>query len=65
MLVRIAFGVGLVALGYFVGREVGRNEPLRRALDQEPWAGPGPEKTPGPEGPAENDRTDSEGERER
>jgi hypothetical protein len=65
MLVRIAFGVGLVALGYFVGREVGRNEPLRRALDQEPWAGPGPEKSPGPADSAESDSTDPQGERRR
>jgi hypothetical protein len=35
MLLRIAFGVGLLALGYFVGREMGRNESLRRELDQE------------------------------
>jgi hypothetical protein len=34
MLVRVAFGVGLLALGYFVGREVGRNESLRRSLDE-------------------------------
>ncbi|MBS1202106.1 MAG: hypothetical protein H6R22_615 [Chromatiaceae bacterium] len=65
MLVRIAFGVGLVALGYFVGREVGRNEPLRRALDQEPWVGPGPEKAPGPEGSAQSDRANPEGGRRR
>ncbi|MFN2121611.1 MAG: hypothetical protein ACK2T0_14585 [Anaerolineales bacterium] len=35
MLLRIAFGVGLLALGYFVGREMGRNESLRRELEQE------------------------------
>jgi hypothetical protein len=35
MLLRIAFGVGLLALGYFVGKEMGRNESLRRELEQE------------------------------
>ena len=35
MLLRIAFGVGLLALGYFVGREMGRTESLRRDLEQE------------------------------
>jgi hypothetical protein len=39
MLFRIAFGVGLLALGYFVGREMGRNESLRRELEQEPEPG--------------------------
>lgn len=34
MLVRVAFGVGMVALGYFVGREVGRHESLRRSLER-------------------------------
>jgi len=29
MLVRIAFGLGLAALGYYVGREIGRNESVR------------------------------------
>jgi hypothetical protein len=35
MFVRLAFGVGLLALGYFVGREMGRNESLRRELERE------------------------------
>jgi hypothetical protein len=36
MLLRIAFGVGLLALGYYVGREQGRAESLRRDLDLGP-----------------------------
>lgn len=35
MFVRLAFGVGLLALGYFVGREMGRNESLRRELERD------------------------------
>jgi hypothetical protein len=34
MLVRIAIGVGLLTLGYFVGREVGRTESLREELER-------------------------------
>lgn len=30
---RIALGVGLLALGYYVGRGVGRSESMRRDLD--------------------------------
>lgn len=32
MIVRAAMGVGLLALGYYVGREVGRAEHLRELL---------------------------------
>ena len=32
MLVRIATGVGLFALGFFLGREIGRTEPIREEL---------------------------------
>lgn len=32
MLVRIAFGLGLAALGYYVGREIGRGESVRDQL---------------------------------
>jgi hypothetical protein len=35
MLVRVVFGVGLLALGYYVGREIGRNESLRETLARE------------------------------
>ncbi len=35
MLVRVAFGLGLAALGYFVGREIGRNESVRAALERD------------------------------
>jgi hypothetical protein len=33
MLVRIALGIGLLALGYYLGRGVGRSETLRHDLD--------------------------------
>lgn len=36
MFLRLAFGVGLLALGYYVGREMGRVESLRRELDGDP-----------------------------
>jgi hypothetical protein len=36
MLLRIASGVGLLALGYHVGREKGRAESLQRDLDLDP-----------------------------
>ncbi|MCU0833638.1 MAG: hypothetical protein MUC77_04255 [Chromatiaceae bacterium] len=32
MIVRLVLGVGLFALGYYLGREVGRAEPVREAL---------------------------------
>lgn len=32
MIFRILIGVGLLALGYYVGREVGRTEPIREEL---------------------------------
>ena len=35
MFLRLAFGVGLLALGYYVGREMGRAESLRRELEQD------------------------------
>jgi hypothetical protein len=60
MLVRVAFGVGLLALGYFVGREIGRNESLRHTLDQgDPPEDPAPGKARGPEAAAESEGPDS------
>ena len=32
MIFRLLAGVGLLALGYYVGREVGRAEPIREEL---------------------------------
>lgn len=32
MLARVFLGMGLLALGYLVGREIGRNESLREEL---------------------------------
>lgn len=34
MIVRILTGFGLLALGYYVGREIGRAEPIRNHLEQ-------------------------------
>ncbi len=66
MLVRVAFGVGLVALGYFVGREVGRNESLRRELDQgDASNGLGAGEATVTELRTKADRRDSEGQPER
>lgn len=49
MLLRVAFGVGLLALGYYVGREMGRNESLRRDLEPGHGRGDlGPDKGPAP-----------------
>jgi hypothetical protein len=33
LIARVLIGLGLAALGYYVGREVGRAEPIRRALE--------------------------------
>ncbi len=60
MLVRMMVGVGLLALGYYLGREVGRAEPLREELrrareaagsDGDSAAAPGT-RGPDPDGPA-------------
>lgn len=49
MLLRVAFGVGLLALGYYVGREMGRNDSLRRELEGGQGRGDlGPEEGPAP-----------------
>ncbi len=48
MLLRVAFGVGLLALGYYVGREMGRTESLRRELGQDQ----GPDDPGSDRGPA-------------
>lgn len=34
MIFRLLLGVGLLAAGYYIGREVGRTEPLRGELDR-------------------------------
>jgi hypothetical protein len=52
-LARVLVGAGLMALGYYLGREAGRTEPLRRDLerDRPPAAtAGGPDGAPG-EGP--------------
>lgn len=36
MILRILAGVGLVALGYYVGREIGRTESVREELRKVP-----------------------------
>ena len=33
MLFRVFVSMGLLALGYYVGREIGRGEPIRRDLE--------------------------------
>ncbi|MFQ6021803.1 MAG: hypothetical protein ACE5NW_03700 [Acidiferrobacterales bacterium] len=32
MIFRVLIGAGLLALGYYVGREIGRSEPIREEL---------------------------------
>ncbi len=34
MLFRVFVSLGLVALGYYVGREIGRGEPIRREMEE-------------------------------
>jgi hypothetical protein len=43
MIVRLVIGTGLFALGYFVGKEVGRAESIR---DQLSWAAEGEDSVP-------------------
>ncbi len=57
MILRLLVGVGLLALGYYVGREVGRTEPireeLRKAREEKPHkraASPPPRSTAEPGG---------------
>ena len=59
MLIRMTVGVGLLAFGYYLGREVGRAEPLREELrrareaagsDDGSAAAPGT-RGPDPDGP--------------
>lgn len=33
MLFRVFVSLGLVALGYYVGREIGRGEPIRKEME--------------------------------
>jgi hypothetical protein len=54
MIVRLFIGVGLLALGYFVGKEVGRTESLRAELERRRRAekgaasgAPSPDSAPG------------------
>jgi hypothetical protein len=55
-MVRLLVGAGLFALGYYLGREVGRHEPIleeleqarrRRAQEEDP-GGPSGARPPGP-----------------
>ena len=56
MLVRLVLGVGLFALGYYLGREVGRAEPVREELRRaREGAGEAPSEPPGSEVPVAND----------
>ena len=34
MILRLALSSGLVLLGYYIGREVGRTEPIRREMHE-------------------------------
>jgi hypothetical protein len=34
MIVRLLTGAALVLLGYYIGREVGRTEPIRKELEE-------------------------------
>lgn len=53
--VKVLVGAGLLALGYYVGRETGRTEGIRRDLEERPPPEPagedGPAATAGPNGP--------------
>jgi hypothetical protein len=59
VIVRVLLGVGLFALGYYLGREAGRGEPLRDALapSDETAAGEGAGGEEGPEGQASGRET--------
>jgi hypothetical protein len=47
LIVRVLVGVGLLCLGYYVGREVGRLEPVREELRRAREARPAQETTHG------------------
>ncbi|MCG6969435.1 MAG: hypothetical protein LJE85_06685 [Gammaproteobacteria bacterium] len=34
MIVRVLTGAALVLLGYYIGREIGRTEPIRKELEE-------------------------------
>jgi hypothetical protein len=34
MIFRILFGASLFALGYYIGKEIGRTEPIRESLEE-------------------------------
>lgn len=54
MVLRLAVSTGLVLLGYYVGREMGRTEPIRRELcrhrEQWPQGDGDPTEAPSDEG---------------
>lgn len=48
MLTRIVAGIGLFALGYYLGKEVARTEPLREELDAARRDAAAPDETQAP-----------------
>jgi hypothetical protein len=48
MLTRIVAGIGLFALGYYLGKEVGRTEPVREELATARGDKPGPNEKQAP-----------------
>lgn len=57
MLIRAIMGLGLIGLGYYVGREVGRHEGLREELARD--GGPGDGRSAEPDGGTEEQQADS------
>jgi hypothetical protein len=60
MIVRIALGIGLLALGYYLGRGVGRSESLRRDLDAAEGQAAEVTEPAAPEGGSEQDKNPAE-----
>lgn len=52
MILRLLSGASLLLLGYYIGREVGRSEPIRRELQEARDADNAPSKKPSPTSPA-------------
>jgi hypothetical protein len=48
MLTRLVAGFGLFALGYYLGKEVGRTEPIREELDAARRDAPQPDEAHAP-----------------
>jgi hypothetical protein len=48
MLTRIVAGLGLFALGYYLGKEVGRTEPVREELEAARRTAGGPDEQQAP-----------------